>query len=104
MKTRTWLDYAIWAAAALAVGVVVYLGYSMWSHNAYNQATSPAARAVRNLEKLVKDKPSEVGLRIRLAEAYAAGGRLDEGVEQYKEALKLDKENVFALAGSARSR
>lgn len=99
MKTRTWLDYTVWGVAALTVVLAAYLGYSVWAQNTYNLATSPAARAVVNLEKLVKKAPNDPGSRIRLAEAYAAVGNLDQAVNQYNQALKLDAENPFALVG-----
>jgi tetratricopeptide (TPR) repeat protein len=98
-KTRTWLDYAVWAVAAAVVVLLAYLGYAVWAQRNYAAQTSPAGRAVLNLEGLVRKRPNDVAGRIRLAQAYTVADRIDDAVTQYQMALKLDKENPEALTG-----
>jgi tetratricopeptide (TPR) repeat protein len=98
-KRRTWIDYAIWAVAALTIGLFAYLGYAYWQQQVYQRQTSPAARAVANLEGIVKKMPADPGARVRLAQAYLAADRVDDAVQQYQDALKLQKDYPDALMG-----
>lgn len=98
-KRRTWIDYAIWAVAAVTAGLLVYLGYAMWMQNQYEKATSPAGRAAANLENVVRKKPGNAGARIALAQAYVAADRVNDAIDQYQAALKIEKENPVALVG-----
>jgi Flp pilus assembly protein TadD len=98
-RTRTWVDYAVRVVAAIVVVLLGYLGYAVWAQRAYNEASSPAARAVANLEAAVRKSPNDPGLRIGLAQALTAADRTDDAIGQYQAALKLDKDNPVALSG-----
>jgi tetratricopeptide (TPR) repeat protein len=98
-RTRTWVDYATWVVATLVVVLLAYLGYAAWAQRAYNEASSPAARAAANLEAAVRKRPNDAGLRIGFAQALTAAGRTEDAVSQYEAALKLDKDNPVALSG-----
>jgi tetratricopeptide (TPR) repeat protein len=98
---RSWIDYAIWVAAAAIVAVLAWLGWSMWSTSQLNAASSPAARAVAQMTEVVRKRPNDALARVKFAEALLAAGRRDDAVQQYREAIKLDPKGVDGPAGLA---
>lgn len=97
--TSRQLDVALKAVAALVAVVLVYLGYTAWDYQRRTQTTTIAARAVENLAEAVRRDPKNPSARILLAQALAAQGRLNEAIEQFQAALKLDEDNPAALEG-----
>ncbi|MCX8007442.1 MAG: tetratricopeptide repeat protein [Coriobacteriia bacterium] len=97
--TSRQLDAALKAVAALVVVALVYLGYTAWDYQRRTQTTSIAARAVENLAEAVRRDPKNPNARILLAQALAGQGRLNEAIEQFQAALKLDEANPAALEG-----
>lgn len=93
------LDVALKAVAALVVVALLYLAYTAWDYQRRTQTTTIAARAVENLAEAVRRDPKNPGARILLAQALAGQGRLNEAIEQFQAALKLDEENTAALEG-----
>lgn len=82
---------------ALAVGVVlVAIIYYLDSRD-----TSPSLinRQISAAEAAVRAEPTNVGLRLRLAEYYRAAHRPDGAVEQYDEVLKVEGHQSTALLG-----
>ncbi len=98
LSTR-WLDVAVKVVAVLVVVALIYLGYTIWSNERAKTQNSVTGRAIENLIQVVKDKPRDPGARILLAQAFASAGRLDEAVEQFQNALKLDEKSSSALEG-----
>jgi tetratricopeptide (TPR) repeat protein len=98
LTART-LDIAVKVVAALVVVALVYLGFTIWSNERAKNANSVTGRAIENLIQVVKEKPRDPGARILLAQAFASAGRLDEAVEQFQNALKLDEKSTPALEG-----
>jgi tetratricopeptide (TPR) repeat protein len=96
-----WLDIAIRATLVAIVGLTVYLGYAVWLNTRVQAVSSPAGRAVENLRKIVTASPGNANARVKLAEALAFAGRLDEAVEQFLAALKLEPDYIPALSGVA---
>lgn len=96
-----WLDAGIWIVGGLVVAIAAYLGWSVWSHSQVTQAGTPAARAVINLEQVVRANPNDAMARVRLAATLSLAGRTDEAVEQYSAALKIEKDMPQALRGLA---
>lgn len=93
------LDAAIALTLALVVGLAAYLGYTVWRTQREVEAATPAARSLNELIAAVRRNPDDLGLRLRLARAFAALGRRDEAIRQYRTVLKVDEENAPALAG-----
>lgn len=93
------LDAAIALTLALVVGLAAYLGYTVWRTEREVEAATPAARSLNDLIAAVRSNPDNLGLRLRLARAFAALGRRDEAVRQYQAILKVEKESAPALAG-----
>ncbi|MDI6842864.1 MAG: tetratricopeptide repeat protein [Anaerosomatales bacterium] len=93
------LDYALKAVAALVVVALLYLAYTAWDYNRRTQSTTIAARAVENLAEAVRKDPRNPNARILLAQALAGQGRLNDAIEQFQAALKLDEDNPAALEG-----
>jgi len=93
------LDIAVKVVAVLVVVALVYLGYTIWSNERAKTENSVSGRAIESLVKVVKEKPRDPGARILLAQAFASAGRLDEAVEQFQNALKLDEKSSSALEG-----
>lgn len=98
LSTRS-LDIAVKIVGLLVVVALVYLGFTIWSNERSQQDNSVTGRAIESLIKVVKEKPRDPGARILLAQAFASAGRMDEAVEQFQNALKLDTKNSSALEG-----
>lgn len=96
-----WLDIAIKVTGAAVLVAVIFLVYTMITTQARDRANSPAMRAATNLAAAVRKDPDNVAARLRLADALAAAGQLDEAAEQYQAALKIRKDDPQALAGLA---
>jgi len=58
-------------------------------------------RAVTHAESAVKSQPSNIGLRLTLAQAYQADNRNDDALTQYNEVLKAVPNNATSLIGRA---
>ncbi len=63
--------------------------------------TSPSLveRQITSAEDAVRSKPTDVGLRLRLAEVYRAAKRPDSALDQYDEVLKAEAGQSTALLG-----
>lgn len=96
-----WIDIGIRVALVVIVVLAVWLGWSLWSNSRVQSMSSPVSRAIENLRGIVAKDPGNPDARIRLAEALAFAGRLDESVAQFQAALKLKPDYVPALAGLA---
>lgn len=96
-----WLDIAIRATLVVIVGLGAYLGYAYWANSQVQAVSSPSGRAVENLRRIVTLSPGNANARVKLAEALAFAGRLDESAEQFQAALKLEPDYVPALSGLA---
>ena len=96
-----WIDVAIKAVLVLLVLAGVYLAYTMISFRLEQRSMQPASQAVENLIAAVEEEPQNLGLRLTLAEALAADGRLNESIEQFNAALEIAPDNPNALSGLA---
>ena len=63
---------------------------------------SIAERQVEHAEAAVVQSPSNVGLRVALAEAYQMDNRLDDSLKQYGEVLRVEPDHRAALLGQGR--
>ncbi len=93
------LDIAVKVIGLLVVVALVYLGYTVWSTQHSVQDNSVAGRAIKSLVAQVKKEPRNAQARVLLAQALASDGRLDDAVEQFQNALKIEKDNAAALEG-----
>ncbi|MBM2826763.1 MAG: Tetratricopeptide 1 repeat-containing protein [Dehalococcoidia bacterium] len=83
----------------LVVAVVGFGAYYYQDRYSGQDKTLLTDRAIKNLEEAVRADPSNPGLRIAVAGAYMAAGRIKESIAQYEEALSVDSENQDALLG-----
>ncbi len=93
------LDAAITIVIIAIIAVGAYLGYAAWTNSNDQRNASPASREIEGFKQKLKQKPSDIDTRMRLAQALAVAGRDGEAVQQYQEILKLNKEFVPALGG-----
>ncbi len=94
-----WLDVALKGVALILVLTIGYLAYSVVSVQSQERRGAPASRAIDNLIVAIEQNPDDIGLRLALAEAYAAAGQPREAIEQYNVVLELDENNPDALSG-----
>lgn len=99
VKNARPIDIALVVAAVAVMVLGAYLGWSVWSHNQQVVNSTPAARAVESISADLKKDPSNLDLRMQLAQALLVAKRTNEAVEQYKAILKAQKDFVPALAG-----
>lgn len=93
------LDAAIAGVLVLVVAIGGYLGYTVWQSNRQVREATPVARGIDDLVAAVRQNPDDLGLRMRLAQAFMLAGRRNEAVDQYESILKAQKDYAPALAG-----
>ena len=93
------LGIAVKIVGLLVVVALVYLGYTVFSTQRGVEKNSVTGRAIESLVAQVKKSPKDAGARILLAQALASDGRLDDSVEQFQNALKIEEDNAAALEG-----
>jgi len=96
-----WVDVAIKTVLALLIIAATFLAYTVITFQLQERRAQPASQAVQNLIAAVEADPQNLGLRLTLAEALAADGRLNESIEQFNAALEIEPDNPNALSGLA---
>ena len=82
----------------LVVGVIAFVLY-YWQDRRVGGAPSIADQAVAQAEAQVQKTPNDVAARDHLAAAYVSDNRLQDGITQFGEALKLSATDRAALLG-----
>jgi len=85
-------------ALVLIIGVPAF-GVYYWLDRHPDPGPSMAERAVAEAEQAVRDAPSDLTLRNRLASAYVGATRYQDGIKQFGESLVLAPDNRDALLG-----
>lgn len=96
VSTDSALRIIIVLLVASVLGLGGLLGYTVWQGDRAERTATPAARAIRSLETVVKKSPNSAAARVRLGEALAAAGSLDAATEQFSTAIRLDKNHTGA--------
>ena len=78
------------------LGLGGLFGYTVWQARQEESTATPAQRAIRDLEALVRKQPNSAAARVRLAEALAAAGSTKEANVQLAVAVKLDPKHTGA--------
>jgi tetratricopeptide (TPR) repeat protein len=97
---RESVDNSLKLVVVILVGAVLglggFLGYTVWRTGQVESTSTPALRALGELEKFVKSQPNSAAGRVRYGEALATAGKLKEAAEQFKAAIKLDEKHTGA--------
>lgn len=103
VSASTWLDRALWIAGALLLIAVVSFGVFYYRDRYVHANENLVERQMRHLEEMVRQDPSNPGLRVVVAEWYLEKGLVDQAIQQGQEALKLDAHRLdaFILLGRA---
>lgn len=92
------LDRNVNIVLAVVVAAVVllggYFGYSIWAQQQFDALASPAQKVINEAQKLVNKSPNDQTLRVRLAEALAAAGRLEQARSELLAAIQIDKKYI----------
>ncbi|HSK48097.1 MAG TPA: tetratricopeptide repeat protein [Coriobacteriia bacterium] len=99
LKSVRPLDAAIVAVAIAVLLIGGWLGWSVWSQNRSVAQSTPVGRAISDLKQQIRKKPSDILLRMQLAQAYTIAGQDNEAVDQYQQILKIRKNYVDAISG-----
>lgn len=88
----------------LVVGVILLVGIPAfvllyWSDRQVASAPSIADQTIAAAEAEVQANPNDVAARDHLAAAYVAGDRVQDGIAQFGEALKISATDRAALLG-----
>ena len=84
--------------ASISVVIITLAAYGIW--DTINTLRQPdAVEALLKLENAVIQSPRDAKARVAVATAYASIGRDQDALEQFENALLLDKHNQTALAG-----
>ena len=87
------LRWLVVLGVALVLGLGGLLGYSVWQGKQTESLSTPARRAIADLKKKVKATPNDAELRVRLGEALATAGLVNDAVGQLRVAIKLKPEH-----------
>ncbi len=91
-RLDTLLRWLVVLGVAVVLGLGGLLGYSVWQARNAEDLSTPAGRAIADLKDRVKATPNDAELRVRLGEALATAGLIDEAIEQFRTAVKLEPE------------
>lgn len=86
-------------AYLVALGAIAFAAYYGYGSYEARQTSNPVKRVSPQLEQYVRDHPRDLRGRLNLADAYLNLGYSDEAIEQYNQALKLNKKEQSALVG-----
>ena len=90
----------ITVALVLLVGIPAFFLF-YWNDRHVDPGASAADRVIAAAEAAVKASPNDAGARDHLGAAYVSGGRLQDGIDQFTQALKLSTGDRAALLGRA---
>lgn len=90
------LRIVIIVLVSAVIGLGALLGYSVWQGRQAELTSTPAQRAIKDLQAAVRKSPNNAAARVRLGEALAAAGQLRPAAEQFEIAIKLDKNHTGA--------
>lgn len=100
VPARRPLDRALaFIGATLLIAVFVagaYLAYSIAEGRAIEQGADPRTRLFAELGAQIEQSPNDAALRVKLGEAYAAAGRMEDAVRELNVALELSPEHTGA--------
>ena len=91
----------MWGGGALAVCVIAFSVFYYFDQRV-SSGPSIAERQVEQAEAAVVESPSNIGLRVALAEAYQMDNRVDDSLKQYGEVLRVEPDHRAALLGQGR--
>jgi tetratricopeptide (TPR) repeat protein len=94
--TETVLTIVAWLLGAALVAFGAYWAWSAYSAGQTGKLATPATRVLDDAKALVAQRPRDAALRVRLGEALATVGSVDEAISQFKEALQIDPKHTGA--------
>jgi tetratricopeptide (TPR) repeat protein len=97
IPSTRWLDGAVWVVGVLFLIAVVGFGLFYYRDRYVHADESLVERQTRHLEEMVRQNPSDPGLRVAVAQWYLEKGLVEEAIEQGQAALKLDENHQDAL-------
>lgn len=86
------------AVLVLVIGIPLF-GYIYYQDQHVDKGPSLIERQVKSAEEAVRKAPTNIGLRLQLAQVYQSAKQLDNALKQYDETLKVDATNRGALLG-----
>jgi len=95
-RTESLFRIVIVILVAGVLGLGGLFGYTVWQTRQAENTATPAQRAIRDLEALVRKEPNSAAARVRLAEALAAAGSTKKATAQLEIAIKLDPKHTGA--------
>lgn len=91
------LDKAVWIVGTVLVIAAVGFGIFYVRDRYVHASESVVERQTRHLEELVGQNPADPNLRVSVARWYLEAGLGDQAIEQAREALRLQENNLDAL-------
>ena len=95
-STETILTVVAFALAAVVLLLAGWWGWAAYQAAQTSKLSTPAMRAAEQARAAVAIKPRDASLRVRLAEALATAGSVDEAMGQLKEAVQIDAKHSGA--------
>lgn len=94
---RDWLGLSIKGVFVLIILIALAFGGYYYYERSQQEQSLASNQMVKGAEDYVRKKPRDVNGRVALGRAYLTVERFDDGIEQFDQALKLDKEDQAAI-------
>jgi tetratricopeptide (TPR) repeat protein len=90
------LNLVIVILVAALISLVGWFAYSVYVVQETEDLATPALRMLERFKEEVRVDPNSAAKRVRLAEAFASAGMVEEAIEQLNVALEIDENHVGA--------
>ncbi len=94
--TETILTVVAVVLGAALVALAAWWGWAAFSAGLTGQLSAPTLRVINQLKSQVGARPRDAVIRVRLGEALASAGVLNEATGQFQEALQINPKHVGA--------
>lgn len=95
-RTDAILRGVIIVLVSAIIGAAALFGYTIWQARNEEGSATPAQRALGTYAAGVRKSPNDAALRVRYGEALAAAGLEKDAIEQFRAAIKVDKNHTGA--------
>jgi tetratricopeptide (TPR) repeat protein len=95
-RTDQTLNLLIVILVAGLISLAGWFGYSVYVVQQTEDLATPSLRMLERFKEEVRVDPNSAAKRVRLAEAFASSGMVEEAVEQLNVALEIDENHVGA--------
>lgn len=91
------LTWALVVLTAATVSLAGYFGYYVWEAERTERLSGPALRVIEDMRRAAKANPKNAAVHVRLGEALADAGLVQEAVRHLEAAVRIDPKHSGAF-------